>query len=267
MPISINVIVAGESGIGKSSLINLITGHQLANTSNDSSACTLSVKGYRTSIDGHDFVLWDTPGFNEGLGAAPSVNYLDTFRSLIEGLGPRGGVDLVLYCMLASRAKIALMNNYFAVCAHIPKSTPVVVVVTSLERCPGRMEDWWIHNQPELTRLGMTFVDHACITALPDCVTLSPLIRERIADSRKTLRDVIRRACLPYCISPSLVSFPTSSLSLEPTRLDPETTHDPASGDGVASTMVDTYPKLQEPSWPLRRRRTTFFRLPSGVSA
>jgi len=216
-----NVIIAGESGIGKSSLINLITSQQLAETSNDSSACTLSAKGHRTSIDGHNFVLWDTPGFNKGL-EAPSANYLAIFRSLIEDLGSRGGVDLVLYCMLASRAKIALMNNYFAVCDLIPKSTPVVAVVTSLERYPSRMEDWWMHNQSELARLDMTFVGHACITTLPDCVTLPPYIRERIADSRKMLRDVIRRTCLPYCISPSLVSFPTAPLSLEPTRLDSE---------------------------------------------
>ena len=222
MSISMNVVLTGESGIGKSSLVNLITGQQLAKTSNDSSACTLSIKGYDASIDGRSFVLWDTPGFNEGLGATSMGSYSDRFRMLIDDLESNGGVDLVLFCMLASRAKVALMNNYFAVRALIPKSTPVVAIVTSLERHPGRMEDWWLNSGPELTRLGMTFVGHACVTALSDNIALPRAIRERIADSQKTLRSVIRRVCLPYSISPSLLSFPTSPLLLEPPMPDLE---------------------------------------------
>ncbi|KAL4079472.1 hypothetical protein J3A83DRAFT_4209881 [Scleroderma citrinum] len=252
-----NVVIAGESGIGKSSLVNLITGRQLAKTSNDSSACTLSIKSHRTSIDGHSFILWDTPGFDEGLGRH-SANYSALFRSLMNNLESSSGVGLVVYCMLATRAKVALMNNYFAVRALVPKPTPVVAVVTSLERYPDRMEDWWSNNESELTQLGMTFMGHACITALADCVSLSPPIRERIAYSRKALRGLIRRACS----SPSFLIFPTSPLPV-PTEPDSER---PASRDcSKDSTAAGTYLKLPE-SRPLRRRKTTLFHLPSSMA-
>ncbi|KAI6043967.1 hypothetical protein EDC04DRAFT_2646427 [Pisolithus marmoratus] len=211
-----NVVIAGESGIGKSSLINLIADQQLARTSSDSTVCTLEPESYNVRIDGHDFLLWDTPGFNEGLTDPPKTNYSAVLRSFLQRMSLEGKIDLLLYCMPASRAKNAMVNNYLAIHSVVPPATSY---------SGSQMEDWWANNKNDLESLGMNVAGHACVTALPDSGTrvLQSSIYKRVAESRKTLRNLIRRTCLPYCISPSVVAFPSSPLALyESTQTESE---------------------------------------------
>lgn len=258
-----NVIVVGESGIGKSSLINIVAGQQLARTSSDSAVCTLAPESYSVRIDGHDFLLWDTPGFNEGLTDPPRTNCSAQLYSFLQRMSLEGKIDLLLYCIPASRAKMTMVNNYQEICSVVPSTTPVAVVVTHLERHPGQMEDWWANNGGDLRSLGMDFVGHACVTTLPDSSTrvLPSSIYERIAESRKALRSLIRRACLPYCISPSVVAFPSSPLSLcESTQTESE--------GPCASSCPDfkTYPTAATSSRLPRGRTPSFFPRPAGLS-
>ncbi|KAF9225761.1 hypothetical protein BS17DRAFT_670690, partial [Gyrodon lividus] len=191
--IMVNVIIAGESGIGKSSLINLISGQNLAKTSNDTTACTLQVESHKVLIDGHDFELWDTPGLDECSATFVNTRFSETVAKSLQGLKRRAGIHLLVYCMHGSRAREAVLSNYKAIRSLVSPTTPVVVVVTRLERYQDCMEDWWSKNAPELSNLGMNFADHACITALPDCSSLSPTARERRAQSRSAVRDLIRK--------------------------------------------------------------------------
>lgn len=258
-----NVIVAGESGIGKSSLINLIADQQPARTSSDSVVCTVAPESYSVRIDGHDFLLWDTPGFNEGLTDSPRTNYSAQLHSFLRRMSFEGKIDLLLYCIPASRAKMAMVNNYRAICSVVPPTTPIAAVVTHLERHPGQMEDWWANNGHDLGSLGMNFVGHACVTTLPASGTrvLPSSIYERVAESRKALRSLIRRVCLPYCISPSVVAFPSSPLSLY------ESTQTEFEGP-CASSSPDFKPfsatgiTLRPP----RGRTLSFFPYPAGLS-
>ncbi|KIJ58417.1 hypothetical protein HYDPIDRAFT_102695 [Hydnomerulius pinastri MD-312] len=205
-----NVIIAGESGIGKSSLINLITDQEVAQTSNDSTACTLQTRSYKFSIDGHDFLLWDTPGFDEGSMTVANARFPELMvRTLVQRLKNAGGIDLLVYCMHGNRAKTGLVNSYKVIRSLVPTTVPFVAVVTRLERYPNQIEDWWAKNEHELSNFGMEFADHACITALPDSSTLPALFRERLSHSRTTVQDLIRTNCCPYAISPTLVSFPS----------------------------------------------------------
>ncbi|KAG2357650.1 hypothetical protein BDR07DRAFT_357030 [Suillus spraguei] len=65
-----NIVIFGETGSGKSSLVNLITGRQTAQTSPDATGCTTEI-----TLHEHDVVtqgktvkvqLFDTPGLDEG---------------------------------------------------------------------------------------------------------------------------------------------------------------------------------------------------------
>ncbi|KIJ12194.1 hypothetical protein PAXINDRAFT_14965 [Paxillus involutus ATCC 200175] len=203
----VNVVIAGESGIGKSSIINLITGRNVAKTSNDTAACTLQVESYNAHIDGRDFEIWDTPGLEEGSVTAVNARLSEVVIQSLQQLKRNGGIHLLVYCMHGNRAKAAILNNYKAICSLVPPTTPVVAVITRLERYQDRMEDWWSKNASELSGLGMEFADHACITALADSSRLSPALRERVAHSRRAVRDLIRRSCP---VPPPQVMFPSS---------------------------------------------------------
>ncbi|KAI6029613.1 hypothetical protein BKA83DRAFT_4220998 [Pisolithus microcarpus] len=216
-----NVIVVGESGIGKSSLINIVAGQQLARTSSDSAVCV--------RIDGHDFLLWDTPGFNEEPTARHSL------YSFLQRMSLEGKIDLLLYCIPASRAKMTMVNNYQEILFR-------------------QMEDWWANNGGDLRSLGMDFVGHACVTTLPDSST-------RVLPSSIYERASSVRACLPYCISPSVVAFPSSPLSLcESTQTESE--------GPCASSCPDfkTYPTAATSSRLPRGRTPSFFPRPAGLS-
>ncbi|KAF9222657.1 hypothetical protein BS17DRAFT_175542 [Gyrodon lividus] len=68
-----NVVIFGESGVGKSSLINMIAGHEVAKTSSSGMGCTFQSSRYRMPITGEMFHVWDTAGLDEGIyGRVPA---------------------------------------------------------------------------------------------------------------------------------------------------------------------------------------------------
>ncbi|KAH0834012.1 hypothetical protein J3R83DRAFT_11248 [Lanmaoa asiatica] len=62
-----NVVLFGECGVGKSSIINTIVGLPVAKTSNDVLGCTDVNASYSVTLDtGIKVNLWDTIGLDEG---------------------------------------------------------------------------------------------------------------------------------------------------------------------------------------------------------
>ncbi|KAF9222664.1 kinase-like protein [Gyrodon lividus] len=181
-----NIIFFGETGTGKSSAINLISGSNVADVSNDAGACTRTIACYETTIRGAAFKLWDTRGLGEGffdfLFRGSSEGELKKF---LRARHQNGELDLLVYCVRGSRAHDALVKNYNTFCAITRRlAAPVVIVVTNLER-ENNMDGWWERNEPSLQNLGMEFDGHACIAALPG--------NPRAAVSRETLQDLISR--------------------------------------------------------------------------
>ena len=68
------VIVLGETGVGKSSFINAITGKNECFVSSKGIACTNDIKFVSTSILYNLFVFVDTPGLNDGKGDEKNIS-------------------------------------------------------------------------------------------------------------------------------------------------------------------------------------------------
>ncbi|KAG2127588.1 P-loop containing nucleoside triphosphate hydrolase protein [Suillus bovinus] len=108
-----NVVLYGESGVGKSSLINLIMGRDAAKTSPDALACTTTHVPYDVTISGQRFRLWDTAGLNEGSeGTVPAVIAERNLTTFLRGLNQEDGVHLLIYCVRGTRATKALQTHY-----------------------------------------------------------------------------------------------------------------------------------------------------------
>ncbi|KIJ13932.1 hypothetical protein PAXINDRAFT_116620 [Paxillus involutus ATCC 200175] len=186
---SLNVILFGETGVGKSSVINLIAGQKVADVSPDLRGCTLSSTHYTFPIEGQEFHIWDTVGLEEaGLGVDGYLDAIEKSLKLIQQLSAQGGVDLLLFCMRGGRLTATTRSNYRlfyeALCGS---QVPIALVITHLE---GEvvMENWWTRNVEEMEKLGIKSAGHACVTARTG---VEKSAREKYELSQITIKNLL----------------------------------------------------------------------------
>ncbi|KAG2136413.1 hypothetical protein DEU56DRAFT_702114, partial [Suillus clintonianus] len=166
----LNVLIFGEAGVGKSSVINLIMGQNAAQMSLDGATCMLEHTSYEVHLGGRNFKFWEVSSI-ESMGFFRNFFYKWRLKKSYKRLYKDDGVHLLMYCMRGSRAQRALLKDY-KFFANIVGSTtgpggvPVVAVVTRFEGYPKVMDSWWTKNEGILEHLGMRFSAHACITSL-----------------------------------------------------------------------------------------------------
>ncbi|KAG1859570.1 P-loop containing nucleoside triphosphate hydrolase protein [Suillus subalutaceus] len=160
-----NIVLFGQAGAGKSSLVNLMAGEDVADTSNDMESCTLHWQQYPIQFDSESYMVFDTVGLDEPqLDITKYLDAVENAYSLIQNLEKQGGIDLLLFCMRAGRLTETLRNNYRLFHEFLcDKKVPIVVAITYLETEPI-MEAWWGRNERTFRSQQMHVVGHACIT-------------------------------------------------------------------------------------------------------
>jgi len=92
-----NIVLFGQTGAGKSSVVNLIAGEKIAKVSPDVERCTLHWQEYPVAFDGHTFKVFDTVGFEEpGFGMNKYLDVIANAYNLIAKLRNEGGIHLLL---------------------------------------------------------------------------------------------------------------------------------------------------------------------------
>ena len=181
----------GESGVGKSSVINTIAGKHITQTSNDAVGCTFRYQCYQVLLDGLTVNLWDTVGLDEGSeGTVPARQAESSLKTFLRQITRWNGIDLLLYCVRGTRVRQALLRNYNIFYAAIcRKKVPVALVVTGLENYEGNMEAWWTKHEKDLIKHGMRFDAHACVTTMRSDHSA---IQNRLKQSRDALRNLVQ---------------------------------------------------------------------------
>jgi predicted GTPase len=157
-----NIVIFGQAGSGKSSIINLLAGRSVADVSGGAAGCTSSNQHYSIP-HGADttYTFWDTAGLNEAdNGTVSSQAAVQNLLDLVKD----HGVNLLIYCMRPRLVDISRVNYDLFWKIICMEKVPVVLVVTGLE---GRedMEEWWQENEKTIKRMRMVFAGHACITS------------------------------------------------------------------------------------------------------
>ncbi|KAG1809683.1 P-loop containing nucleoside triphosphate hydrolase protein [Suillus subaureus] len=199
-----NVVFFGETGSGKSSIINAIARKQLAETSDNATGCTSGHKRYPVTISDQKFVLFDTAGLGEGpAGTVPDAvakrQLKKLLRRLMSSRSPSDGIDLLVYCVsFRTTALVRAYNMFYSkVCK---KKVPIVIVITGLENEPN-MENWWDKNKGKFK--SMHFAAHACVTALQEYPGIPDDVTRRIAESSDTLCNLLVNNCKRWAVNDS----------------------------------------------------------------
>ncbi|KAF5366124.1 hypothetical protein D9757_010946 [Collybiopsis confluens] len=157
-----NIILFGTTGCGKSSIVNMLLGEDKALVASGAKGCTFRNEMHTGRIYEKEYRIFDTIGLDQP-GPEDRKDHLVTLYQLLRDL--EDGVSLLVYCMRGPRYQNTLERNYnIFYDGFCRKQVPIVIIVTGLEDYDD-MESWWVDNEAELSRFGMTFSGHACITA------------------------------------------------------------------------------------------------------
>ncbi|KAG0704669.1 P-loop containing nucleoside triphosphate hydrolase protein [Suillus ampliporus] len=184
------IVLFGETGAGKSSLVNLMAGQEVANTSPDMQRCTMQWKEYTINFGDESYKVFDTIGLEEPqLGIREYLESVENAYRLVKELDRQGGIDLLLFCVRAGRVTATLQSNYRLFHEFLcEKKVPIVLAITNLER-EQRMEDWWKRNQSTFEKYQIQVAGHACITAAS---RLDGRHRDLYEESRITIRKLVK---------------------------------------------------------------------------
>ncbi|KAG2352016.1 hypothetical protein BDR07DRAFT_1616285 [Suillus spraguei] len=191
-----NIVLFGQAGAGKSSLINLMAGKDVARTSSDMKSCTLHWEKYPIQFGNESYNVFDTVGLEEPqLGIAHYLDIVENAYTLIQDLEKQDNIDLLLFCMRAGRLTTTLQTNYRLFHEFLcDKKVPVVVVITYLETEIGEMNAWWERNADIFRDREVHVAGHACITAIKgnyprryeeSRTTIHKIVKEFTADGQK----------------------------------------------------------------------------------
>ena len=192
-----HAILFGESGVGKSSVINLIVGHPAAEVSSGIDGCTLDYRNYKINTGLHQFLVWDTVGFN-GMHIGHNVcgKAIENAVHLIHDLHKQGGVDLLVFCKKYGRLSNSELNNLRLFQEFLCEGQiPVAFIITHLER-QNPMEKWWDANGEGLVKACNlktgAVAGHACITSLAlDDDPNDQELHEKLSLSRQLVQTML----------------------------------------------------------------------------
>ncbi|KAJ3500731.1 hypothetical protein NLJ89_g9662 [Agrocybe chaxingu] len=187
-----NVIIFGETGTGKSSLINMLSGREDAAVSNQATGGTFSSQPHEVRLQDRTYNIWDTAGLNEGEhGSVPANVAMENLRTLVGKMDE--GVNLLVYCVRGARFREILKFNYDMFYKVIcEEEVPIVIVVTGLEH-ESPMDAWWVENCEEFDKYGLEFNGCACITTVRG---KNGMFEEEFEESTKKVGELIVAKCM-----------------------------------------------------------------------
>ncbi|KAH7889069.1 hypothetical protein F5I97DRAFT_785309 [Phlebopus sp. FC_14] len=186
-----NIVLVGETGVGKSSIVNLIAGTSVVKVSDGASVCTLQSTEHVFELDSSNLRIHDTVGLS-------FTNYPDALAgayALIRSLQATSGLDLIILCGRAGSPGFSLssLEHQYRLFREFMcrEKLPIALVVTGLEH-EARMEDWWDVNGPRLEERHIRFAAHACVTATTG---YRDAFATKYMESTRVVRELLR-VCL-----------------------------------------------------------------------
>ncbi|KAF5349998.1 hypothetical protein D9756_009149 [Leucocoprinus leucothites] len=194
-----NIVLFGECGAGKSSIVNMLSSNEhAADISSSARGCTFESRSFEVNVLGQPVTLWDTAGLNEGdAGRVVKADAIAQLYSLLRKLSD--GVSLLVFVMRAPRVRDSVPKNWKIFHEVIcQKKIPIVIVITGLEN-EDNMDQWWWDNKSTFQRYGIYPAGYACVTAFRGKKRRRGdgyRFDDEYEDSREKVQRLIRSTCL-----------------------------------------------------------------------
>ncbi|KAF8121740.1 P-loop containing nucleoside triphosphate hydrolase protein [Boletus edulis] len=202
---TLHVAIVGNTGVGKSTLVNVLKGDEIAEVNNDVKPCTTRKKEYEV-VDGNTtYHIWDTRGLNEAsekevlpIRILKFARILpDADRELKRFLrGKEPSVDLVLLCIDAKKTKVEVHWKIFdkVYVDFCEEGLKVAVVVTRLKEkdFSGPGSEWKGTCKGTAKKVVKEFPDMSLIEAVPEFGELSD---KSVNECRGRILTLISKAC------------------------------------------------------------------------
>ena len=118
-------------------------------------------------INTETYNFHDTMGLGGQTRDADSARATRSLYRLVGELSNAGGINLLVYVVKCNKQSAKTLRKNYSLMYHglCDSGVPIVMVVTGCENVKPTAENWWIENEPALTRVGMSFDGHACVCA------------------------------------------------------------------------------------------------------
>jgi GTPase Era involved in 16S rRNA processing len=186
-PLLRNVVVFGEPGAGKSSIVNMLAGETVFKVAADASWTTFEHQGCVIKFGDQPMNVYDTGGLKEaGRG---KVSPRTAFQQLYQLLDSLGGINIVIFVTRFRISRNTIKNYRLIRSIFCEESVPMVVAITGREFQEDN-DAWWQTNaSAEYAKYNMSFNDYAVGTA-HDSLSTDP--------SYKALRTRLQSAISAY---------------------------------------------------------------------
>lgn len=154
----VKILVFGASGMGKTSMINLLTGKKNEVGNGSLQGCTFETKEISVIKNEKLYIFTDTVGLNEAQnGRVEAGKALTELIELIKKA--KSGFNLVIFVRKAEVLKTIDNKNYDLIIKHLLEhQVKTLCVNTGGESFSDvKMNEWWIQNQQAFLERKMRF--------------------------------------------------------------------------------------------------------------
>jgi 50S ribosome-binding GTPase len=154
-----NVVIFGEPGVGKSSIVNMLAGKEVVGITAKPPRMTFEHQRRMLKLDGRSINIYDTAGLNER-----KLSPRDVFQQLYDLMNRLGGINLIVFVTRFRITSNTIVHHQLLRSIFCRERVPVVIAVTGRE-FERENDKWWGDTEPKFRQYGMVFDDYAIGTA------------------------------------------------------------------------------------------------------